>query len=104
MDFEKSDENMLNNSFFISEHPTDNKLKAWEYGYKGGRTTTAGPENCASGDMCWGINFYDYDYTDDSLADDGEHQKSTNGIWILLQCTWIVISITLFEFLILAFI
>ena len=51
-DFEKSDENMLNNSMFIFEHPTDNKLKAWEYGYKGGRTTTAGPANCASGDMC----------------------------------------------------
>ena len=74
-DFENSDEGMLNNSLFINEHPTDNKLKAWEYGYKGGRTTTAGPATCASGDMCWGTNFYDDDYTDDSLANDGTSQR-----------------------------
>ena len=73
-DFEKSDEGMLNNSLFITDHPTDNKPKAWEYGFKGGRTTTAGPANCASGDMCWGTNFYDYDYTDESLADDGSSE------------------------------
>ena len=73
-DFEASDEGMLNNSLFIIENPDTGKLKAWEYGFKGGRSITAGPDNCASGDMCWGTNFYDSDYTDDSLDDDGNSQ------------------------------
>ena len=76
-DFENSDEGMLNTTLFTGEHPTDNKPKAWEYGYKGGRTTTAGPADCASGEMCWGTNFYDSDYTDDSLAEDGSSERYT---------------------------
>ena len=73
-DFESTDEGMYNNSLFIGQHPTDNKPKAWEYGYKNLRVTTAGPQTCASGDMCWGTNFYDDDYTDDSLDTDGSSQ------------------------------
>jgi hypothetical protein len=38
---------------------------AFDYGYIPFKSLLAGPEECASGDMCWGTNIYDSDYTDD---------------------------------------
>ena len=66
-DFEESESNFENmTSPFMQSHATTGDPLAWQYGYKDGRTFTAGPNFCASGDMCWGTTFSDSDYTDDS--------------------------------------
>ncbi|MDA8546048.1 hypothetical protein N9K60_04605 [Candidatus Poseidoniales archaeon] len=38
---------------------------AFDYGYIPFKSLRSGPDGCASGDMCWGTNIYDQDYTDD---------------------------------------
>ena len=38
---------------------------SWDYGVLEFNQLTEGPESCKSGDMCWGTNLYDEDYTDD---------------------------------------
>ena len=46
----------------------------WDYGQIKDRELNEGPDLCASGDMCWGTNIYDDDYTDD--ADTGQDYDS----------------------------
>ncbi|HII58234.1 MAG TPA: hypothetical protein HA328_04735 [Candidatus Poseidoniaceae archaeon] len=38
---------------------------AWEYDQLKFKQLTAGPDTCASGDMCWGTSMFDADYADD---------------------------------------
>ena len=38
---------------------------AWEYNQLKFKQLTGGPDNCASGDMCWGTSIFDTDYTND---------------------------------------
>ena len=38
---------------------------AWNYDAILNRELNQGPDECASGDMCWGTNIFDEDYTDD---------------------------------------
>ncbi|MBL6731784.1 MAG: hypothetical protein ISP82_02405, partial [Candidatus Poseidoniaceae archaeon] len=39
---------------------------AWDYGNVPYKSLSSGPDDCASGDMCWGTNIFDPDYTDDN--------------------------------------
>ena len=48
-----------------SYYNTQGSPVAFDYGYIPFKSLRSGPENCASGDMCWGTNIYDRDYTDD---------------------------------------
>ena len=48
------------------DHDVTGDPLTWQYGQKSTRLGTAGPDSCASGDMCWGTTFEDDDYTDDS--------------------------------------
>ena len=42
---------------------------AWDYNAIGFKELNQGPDNCASGDMCWGTNIFDGDYTNDLDTD-----------------------------------
>ena len=41
----------------------------WDYSKVGFKELNSGPDYCASGDMCWGTNIFDGDYTDDLDTD-----------------------------------
>ena len=41
------------------------KAITWDYSRIGFKELVEGPDNCASGDMCWGTNIFDTDYTND---------------------------------------
>ena len=61
-DFESSE------SGFIPSQDYENSngdIVSWDYGMLEFKQLTQGPESCNSGDMCWGTNLYDEDYTDD---------------------------------------
>ena len=59
---------MTNTSFLTQTHASTGDPLAWQYGQKDNKVATAGPDNCASGDMCWGTTFDDDDYTDDVIG------------------------------------
>ena len=67
-DFESNISGFTNLSTFglDEEHDVTGDPLTWQYGLKSGRSSNAGPDLCASGDMCWGTTFEDDDYTDDS--------------------------------------
>ncbi len=65
-DFETEFPDFQNVTTFTQSHATTGDPLAWQYGHKDSRTNVAGPNSCASGDMCWGTTFGDSDYTDDS--------------------------------------
>ena len=41
----------------------------WDYNRIKFKELSKGPDYCASGDMCWGTNIFDGDYTDDLFTD-----------------------------------
>ena len=57
------------------EHDVTGDPLTWQYGQKSGRNANAGPDACASGDMCWGTTFEDNDYTND-LTDANENTNN----------------------------
>lgn len=56
----------LSTSGLGQDHDVTGEPLTWQYGQKSDRSSGAGPDSCASGDMCWGTTFEDDDYTDDS--------------------------------------
>ena len=67
-DFEIGPSGMTNTSFLTQTHASTGDPLSWQYGQKDNKVATAGPDNCASGDMCWGTTFDDDDYTDDVIG------------------------------------
>lgn len=67
-DFETNISGFSNASSFGlgQDHDETGDPLTWQYGQKAGRNANAGPDSCASGQMCWGTTFEDDDYTDDS--------------------------------------
>jgi hypothetical protein len=61
-DFEASDFNMDNSSQYTNSQGIP---IAWDYGNIKFKQIQDGPATCFSGDMCWGTNIFDSDYTDD---------------------------------------
>ena len=61
-DFESNASGMTNSTTFTDDNGND---ITWNYGNIDFKELSEGPDNCASGDMCWGTNIYDSDYTDD---------------------------------------
>ena len=51
----------------------------WDYNAILNRELNQGPDNCASGDMCWGTNIFDEDYRDDSSDTGLAYQDSYIG-------------------------
>ena len=66
-DFELGPSGMTNTSFLTQTHASTGDPLAWQYGQKDNKVATAGPDNCASGDMCWGTSFVDDEYTEDVI-------------------------------------
>ena len=61
-DFEVNDFNMDNSTQYTN---TQGIPIAWDYGNIKFKQIQNGPNTCFSGDMCWGTNIFDSDYTDD---------------------------------------
>ncbi|MEC7255168.1 MAG: hypothetical protein VXV76_01005 [Candidatus Thermoplasmatota archaeon] len=61
-DFEYDDGDFDNSTTNIDDN--GNQI-AWNYDAILNRELNQGPDECASGDMCWGTNIFDEDYTDD---------------------------------------
>jgi len=61
-DFEAGDYGLDNSSQLTN---TQGIPIAWDYGNIKFKELQHGPEYCFSGDMCWGTNIFDSDYTDD---------------------------------------
>ena len=61
-DFEFNESGMDNQTFYFD---ANGENLSWDYGYVKLKELAEGPEFCASGDMCWGTNLFDIDYTDD---------------------------------------
>ena len=76
-DFESNTSGFSNTSALGlgQDHDETGDPLTWQYGRKAGRNAVAGPDACASGDMCWGTTFEDDDYTDDS-TDANENTNS----------------------------
>ncbi len=47
---------------------SDGEVISWDYGMLAIDQLTDGPSSCKSGDMCWGTNLYDENYTDDYVS------------------------------------
>ena len=63
-----------NESGFVASQDYTNAngdVVSWDYGYLAFKQLPQGPESCNSGDMCWGTNLYDEDYTDDYVDPTG---------------------------------
>ena len=50
---------------------SNDEIVSWDYGMLDFKQLIQGPESCKSGDMCWGTNLYDEDYTDDYVNPTG---------------------------------
>ena len=61
-DFEFDESGISNDTIYFNSNG-DNI--SWDYDNVKFKQLDEGPDFCSSGDMCWGTNFYDSDYTDD---------------------------------------
>ena len=61
-DFEYNESGMTNETIYTDANRNN---VSWNYDRIKFKQLAEGPDYCASGDMCWGTNFYDTDYTDD---------------------------------------
>ena len=78
-DFEANESGMTNATTFQDANGND---LTWNYGQIKLKELSEGPDLCASGDMCWGTNMYDSDYTDDytdpaGITDETEYRMKT---------------------------
>ena len=62
-DFETNNGNYVNSSQTVNS--VTNEPIAWEYDNYQYKQLLNGPDECASGDMCWGTSIFDTDYTND---------------------------------------
>ena len=62
-DFEVNGSGFDNSTFYYNNQGDP---LAWDYQYVPYKSLESGPDDCASGDMCWGTNIFDPDYTDDN--------------------------------------
>ena len=66
-DFEFSNGQFDNTSSAVYDDQGD--VISWEYNKIDFKELDEGPDDCASGDMCWGTNIFDEDYTNDLNTD-----------------------------------
>ena len=83
-DFESNASGMTNSTTFTDDNGND---ITWNYGNIDFKELSEGPDNCASGDMCWGTNIYDSDYTDDyedpaQISDAIEYRLTTPSTYL----------------------
>jgi hypothetical protein len=62
-DFEYNESGMTNESTYLD---ANGEFLTWDYDYINFKQLDEGPDYCASGEMCWGTNFFDTDYTNDN--------------------------------------
>ena len=65
-DFESNDGGFDNST---QNYEPSGKPIAWDYAAIEDRQLSEGPDTCASGEMCWGTNIFDDDYTNDLDTD-----------------------------------
>ena len=67
-DFESNESGFVASQDYVNPN---GEVISWDYGRLGFKQLVQGPESCKSGDMCWGTNMYDEDYTNDYVNSDG---------------------------------
>ena len=67
-DFESNESGFVASQDYVN---SNGEVISWDYGKLEFKQLFEGPESCKSGDMCWGTNMYDEDYTNDYVDSDG---------------------------------
>ena len=82
-DFEFNESGITNESFYTN---ANGDTISWDYDYIPFKELNEGPDFCASGDMCWGTNFFDTDYTNDitsqATSDAFEFRMKTPALYL----------------------
>lgn len=78
-DFEQNNGNFDNSTVYFDQQ---GEPIAWDYNAILTRELSEGPDECASGDMCWGTNIFDVDYRDDLINGQSEHRLKSPVIYL----------------------